>query len=291
MSQEGKIYEFDADEMVQEMQFVMRKGLSKVLSEFISRHELLEKTHKQIMQLPSVLNELNKTSSNEDTNTSEQFVLKDVDQLHKDVDQLHNKMECLEKKMDDHICQVLQLFKDISHEISSLKKDLNKSSVDVKPQIKSSIVAACENENIKVEIKEEVEVTEASSDGEVEEEEEVVEDEEEEEEEEVEEDEVEEDEVEEDEVETEASSDEEEEEATLTPPFKKVEEEEEATLAQEDSLNVEEEELTIITIDDVDYCTNDEENGFIWEVNEEGEQGEKIGYLKEGEPFFYADEK
>jgi hypothetical protein len=62
-------------------------------------------------------------------------------------------------------------------------------------------------------------------------------------------------------------------------------------LAQEDSLNVEEEELTIITIDDVDYCTNDEENGFIWEVNEEGEQGEKIGYLKEGEPFFYADEK
>lgn len=287
MSQEGKIYEFDADEMVQEMQFVMRKGLSKVLSEFVSRHELLEKTHKQIMQLPSVLNELNKTSSTEDTANSEQFVLKDVDQLHKDVDQLHNKMECLEKKMDDHICQVLQLFKDISYEISTLKKDLNKSSIDVKPQIKSSIVAACENENIKVEIKEEQEESEEVEDEEEvqdEEDEEEVEDEEEseevedevEEEEEEEEEKEEEVEEEEDEVETEASSD----------------EEEEATLAQEDSLKVEEEEeLTIITIDDVDYCTNDEENGFIWEVNEEGEQGEKIGYLKEGEPFFYADEK
>ena len=49
-------------------------------------------------------------------------------------------------------------------------------------------------------------------------------------------------------------------------------------------------ELTIITIDDIDYCTNDEENGFIYELSDEGEQGDKIGYLKDGEPFFYADE-
>ena len=48
--------------------------------------------------------------------------------------------------------------------------------------------------------------------------------------------------------------------------------------------------MEIITIDDIDYCTNDLENGFIWELNEDGEQGDKIGYLKEGEPFFYADE-
>ena len=52
----------------------------------------------------------------------------------------------------------------------------------------------------------------------------------------------------------------------------------------------EEEELFEIEIDDKTYCTNDEENGFIYELNEEGEIGIKIGYLKEGEPFFYADE-
>jgi hypothetical protein len=85
--------------------------------------------------------------------------------------------------------------------------------------------------------------------------------------------------VEEDEVETEASEDEEE------------EEEEEAVEPTPPTKEEEEAELEIITIDDIDYCTNDLENGFIWELSEDGEQGDKIGYLKEGEPFFYADEK
>ena len=31
-------------------------------------------------------------------------------------------------------------------------------------------------------------------------------------------------------------------------------------------------------------------NGFIWELTEDGEQGEKVGYFKKGEPFFYAEE-
>jgi hypothetical protein len=48
--------------------------------------------------------------------------------------------------------------------------------------------------------------------------------------------------------------------------------------------------LVEIEIDDITYCTNDEENGFIYELSEEGEVGEKVGYLKEGEPFFYAEE-
>jgi hypothetical protein len=54
---------------------------------------------------------------------------------------------------------------------------------------------------------------------------------------------------------------------------------------------VEEEEFTEIEIDDVSYCTNDEENGFIYILSEDGDVGDKVGYLKEGEPFFYADEK
>ena len=58
----------------------------------------------------------------------------------------------------------------------------------------------------------------------------------------------------------------------------------------EKSEEEEEEDLEVITIDDVDYCTNNEENGFIWELTEDGEQGAKVGYLKDGEPFFYAEE-
>ena len=51
----------------------------------------------------------------------------------------------------------------------------------------------------------------------------------------------------------------------------------------------EDEEIFEIDIDDTTYCTNNEENGFIYELNN-GEMGDKIGYLKDGEPFFYADE-
>jgi hypothetical protein len=52
-----------------------------------------------------------------------------------------------------------------------------------------------------------------------------------------------------------------------------------------------EEELFEIEIDDKTYCTNDDQNGFIWELTEDGEQGDKIGYLKEGDAYFYEDEK
>ena len=79
---------------------------------------------------------------------------------------------------------------------------------------------------------------------------------------------------------------EEEEEAPLAPPFPKVEEEEEAPLAPPFPKVEEEEEYEEIEIDDVTYCTNDSENGFIYEVTEDGDVGEKIGYIKEGEPFF-----
>ena len=50
-----------------------------------------------------------------------------------------------------------------------------------------------------------------------------------------------------------------------------------------------EEELFEIDIDDITYCTNDENNGSIYELKD-GDVGDKVGYFKEGEPFFYADE-
>ena len=60
-----------------------------------------------------------------------------------------------------------------------------------------------------------------------------------------------------------------------------VEEEEEEEEAEE-----EEEEVFEIEIDDKTYYTNNEENGIIYEALPNDEVGEKIGYLKDGEPFF-----
>ena len=49
----------------------------------------------------------------------------------------------------------------------------------------------------------------------------------------------------------------------------------------------EEEEYFEIEIDDITYYTNNEENGIIYEVTKDEEVGKKVGYLKEGEPYFY----
>jgi hypothetical protein len=89
---------------------------------------------------------------------------------------------------------------------------------------------------------------------------------------------------EEEEVETEEEDEEEEVET------EEEEEEEEVKEEKKVEIEEEEEELVEIEIDDITYCTNDEENGFIYELSEEGEVGDKVGYLKEGEPFFYAEE-
>jgi hypothetical protein len=55
---------------------------------------------------------------------------------------------------------------------------------------------------------------------------------------------------------------------------------------KEELVEEEEEELIEIEIDGVTYCTENEENGFIYVIDEDGTVGEATGYLKDGEPFF-----
>ena len=70
-----------------------------------------------------------------------------------------------------------------------------------------------------------------------------------------------------------------------------IEEEVETEKSESESEKEEEEEdIFEIDIDDVTYCTNNETTGFIYELTD-GEMGDKVGYFKDGEPFFYADEK
>jgi hypothetical protein len=49
------------------------------------------------------------------------------------------------------------------------------------------------------------------------------------------------------------------------------------------------EELFEIEIDDVSYFASDEENGILYEITSDGEPGEKIGIMKNGEPIFEYD--
>ena len=55
---------------------------------------------------------------------------------------------------------------------------------------------------------------------------------------------------------------------------------------EEEEKEEEEEEVFEIEIEDKSYYTNDEENGIIYAALPNDEVGDKVGYLKDGEPFF-----
>ncbi len=78
----------------------------------------------------------------------------------------------------------------------------------------------------------------------------------------------------------------EEEEVVEEEEKKEADAEEEAETEEEEEEAEEEEEVFEIEIDDKTYYTNNEENGIIYEALPNDEVGEKIGYLKDGEPFF-----
>ena len=322
---ESKIDSFNIEPLVFEIENVIKNGLKVLLKDYIDRHDLLEKTHKQIMKLPSVMNEINKGCDSDSESEEDKSIFISIsdmtrDLVKKEMSYVESKLDRIEKKYESIsplISKILDKLESINAEVKVLKEtprdnikivQMDHEKSYISNIIKPSIVSACENENIKFEIEEnddEEEEDEEEDDEEivgpikVKKEVIIIEDEELEEDviEEEEDDVIEEDIIEavvvadikkeveeevevedEDEVETEASDEEDEDdEEEVIPAPTKVEKEEE-------------EELEIITIDDIDYCTNDLENGFIWELNEDGEQGDKIGYLKEGEPFFYADE-
>jgi hypothetical protein len=350
---------------------VIQNGLNKLLVNYIERHELLEKTHQQLIQLPSIADELNRRKNYEylnetysEDNTEKYYSsnftgIKDMTEniVRDQVSCLENKLNKIEKKYDDIIPILDKLLDKITHLNNDIKELQNNSNRDIKEVVyrdniqKSSLVKSSENENIEIHIKEseEVEEEEISVDDddvnpllitcstislkeeekphepvageeetqkeEAEEQEEEEEAEEQEEEEEAEEQEEEE-EAEEQEEEEEAEEEEAEEEKEETQEEEveekkiedKVEEEEEEASVETESKEVVDEEASVetetkeiededddeeifeIDIDDKTYCTNNDENGFIWELTEDGEQGEKVGYFKEGEPFFYAEE-
>lgn len=318
---------FDIQPIMTEVEKVIQCGLNKLLVNYIERHDLLERTHQQLLQLPSIIEELKcKTTVTEFREKASATTNSNVPMYDA---QLEQRLDKVEKRLNDMIPILDKLLNKITHLNDDIQDIRNEREVPaVKMQVnnaeKSSVVKTSENENIEIHIEENVEeeqevlveeeeqeqveqVEQEELVEEVVEEEQVVEEqveqvveeqveevveeqvEEEQEEEEQEEEEQEEqvEEVEEEVVEEqeEEQEDEEEqvEEASIETETKDKEEEEEEE--EEDD-----EELFEIEIDDKTYCTNNDENGFIWVLTDDGEQGEKVGYLKDGEPFFYADE-
>ena len=312
MDRTSAITRLNTEEIATEVNNVIKKGLDKLLGDYLYRYELLEKTHDAIMNLPSVRNHLNlqpfpphcNAETKVDDVKYEQMIeklLKRIDELTFEVNQLKQtcKKEQIEIKVEEELKVVkLEQKENIRLEIEEQasaneeeeeEEDEEDEDEEASEAEEEATVASLEDENIcsecdcKVILDEDIVVvdgkkycggcdpTSSKEEEEVEveeEDEEVVEEEEE---------------VEEsdDEVETEKS------ESVAS----EADEAGEAVASLEADASLEEEEFIEIDIDDVTYCTNNEENGFIYELTEDGDVGEKVGYLKDGEPFFYADEK
>jgi hypothetical protein len=330
---------FNIEPLVYEIENVLKNGLNKILNEYIHRYDLLEKTHQQIMLLPSVLHELNITPISHvetkikgicDDSVKKYNISPEFSIINNKISIIEHKYEAVSETLDKILLKLETLNSDIK-----IIKETKHVVVEQKNNtfIKPSIVAACENENIKFEINdndsicEECEVNkftqeeqeEEEQEEQEEEQEEVVEEEQEEEVEEEQEEEVEEEQEEEEVVEEKKQvvvevADEKlicsacdckvvlNEYITVIdgknycgackPKDDDVEtEKSESESESEKEEEEEEEELVEIEIDDITYCTNNEDNGFIYELTTDGDVGDKVGYLKEGEPFFYADEK
>jgi hypothetical protein len=92
--------------------------------------------------------------------------------------------------------------------------------------------------------------------------------------------------VEEEEQEEEEDQEEEEQEDPKEQAKKNVHEDEVETEAESEE-EEEEEDFFEVEIDDKSYCTNDEVNGFIYELTDDGEIGEKVGVYKNSVATFY----
>ena len=318
MDRTSAITRLNTEEIATEVNNVIKKGLDKLLGDYLYRYELLEKTHDAIMNLPSVRNHLNlqpfpphcNAETKVDDVKYEQMIeklLKRIDELTFEVNQL--KQTCKKEQVEIKVEEELKVVKleqkenirlEIEEQASANEEEEEEEEEEVSEEEASeaeeeeATVASLEEENIcsecdcKVILDEDIVVVDgkkycggcdptSSKEEEVEEvEEEVVEEEEETDE--------------ADEAgEAVASLDEDEVETEKSESVASASEAGEAEAEADASL--EEEEFIEIDIDDVTYCTNNEENGFIYELTEDGDVGEKVGYLKDGEPFFYADEK
>ena len=198
------------------------------------------------------------------------------------IEKLKKKIRKLKKIIDENsenIKLVIEEKKeiiDLTNDISDDEKQAIVYTDDGETRLKKQIVVKLEKA-----AEEEAEEEEAEEEEEEAEEEEAKEEEEEAKEEEEEEEEAEEEEAEEEEAKEEEEEAKEEEEEEEEAEEEEAEEEE----AKEEEEEAEEEEVFEIEIDDITYYTSDIENGKLYK-NDDGEVGDEVGHLKDGEAYF-----
>jgi hypothetical protein len=276
---------FDTKDVLDELNIVLQKGLNEIVDRFINKFNLYEETHNYVMNAPFI-----KKLLIENPSRQEESIFSTTLSLNAKIDALIKENERLKAE--------LQKFKPNENISLKIVESDNQQATQSNEKMYEKIMNSSEGQTKKifmnnmfkvVETNESTsdEISDSESESEDEsgkEEEEASKEEDASKEEEEEEEEEEEDEEDEEDSEKEEDSEEEEEE--------EEEEEDEEDEGEEEEEKEEEEKETAtadmfeIEIDDVTYFTNDEEDGYIHAVDKNGKPGKKVGYLKDGEPFF-----
>jgi len=309
---------FNTTPLISELSNVLESGVKSILKDFIDRYILLEETQKKILQIlggkvnPSCSSSSITQSIIVDETAYKKEILLVLSEMADIIRGLKSEIQELkEAKRAESVCDPIiekniliephAEKENIKLEIEEPEDEEDEDEEQKEEEEEPAPPAKEESEEEDEDDEEEEQDEEESEDEEepvpaqeeeptpVQEDEEQKEELEEEQKEEPEEEQDEEQKEEQDEEQKEEQKEEQDEEQNEEPEQKEQEDEQEEQKEdeeQEDS-EQEEEELFEIDIDDVTFCTNDDQNGFIYELLEDSEVGKKIGYFKEGEPIFY----
>jgi len=241
---------FNTQTLLSEINTIINNGVKDIVKDYMKRHALLEETHNVLVNLPAVREYYNSENTCEITDNKVSV------KIEKDIYLAKSEFMQYMKNMDEKMNILLKQMGELKNEIDILKINVDKEIISIhkcldveKENIKLEIVDI-KQENLEYALNE-CKVEETKEIEQYEDEEENVADE-------------------------ELAEEEDEEVVSVETETKKED------FETED----EEEELIEIEIDDITYCTNNEDNGIIYELDKEGNVGKKVGYLKDGEAYF-----
>jgi hypothetical protein len=245
--------QFDLTPILSKVIRVLEKELEKLLEKYFNDFELYEESHNSILRLPLVKKIIK--------SVTKENVVKSLKKENKD---LRNKLEEFNRKTGENISlKIIDNVKLLDDDEPKVYEKIIPSTDEIKKEIDPS-----DDEEEADEAEEEEEDEEADEAGEEEEDEAAEAGEE------VDEEAAEAGEEEEDEEAAEAGEEEDEEEDA------EAEEEEEVETENEEDGEDEEISLFEINIGGVDYYTDDEVNGSVYEIDENKDPGKKVGYFK-----------
>ena len=135
MPETKRIHLFNIKPIMSDVEEVIQRGLNKMLVNYIERHEILEKTHQQLMLLPSIAEEFktrekictNDSDSDSEPEKHEGLNIKHMKKyynatansniIHEKISDLENKLQRIEKKYDS----IIPILDKLVNKITNLK--------------------------------------------------------------------------------------------------------------------------------------------------------------------------